>query len=459
MKRTRINKLLAAESAGSECLLKGWVRTKRESKGICFIEVNDGSSMANIQVVAEEGIPGYAEIVSAGTGSSISVTGMLVDSPAQGQKFEVKASSLQVIGEAGPDYPLQKKRHTLEFLREISHLRPRTNTIGAVMRVRNALAFAVHSFFQERGFCYVHTPIITASDCEGAGEIFRVTTLPPAAPVKDGETDYSQDFFGVKTGLTVSGQLEGELLAMALGDIYTFGPTFRAENSNTSRHLSEFWMIEPEMAFAELPDDIELAGDFIRYLFRAVLDRCPAEMDFFNQRIKPGLIENLESIISSGHEVMTYTDAVKHLESSGENFEYPVKWGLDLQSEHERWLTEKLVKKPLFVINYPRAIKPFYMKVNDEGNTVAAMDLLVPGVGEIIGGSEREYRLDMLTDRMKETGITPEEYSWYIDTRRYGTVPHAGFGLGFERTVQFVTGMQNIRDVIPFPRYPGKGGF
>lgn len=460
VKRTKIKLILDNNNFGAEYLVKGWIRTIRESKEICFLEINDGSCLANIQAVAEPSLPNYEEISRAGTGASVSAKGILVESPAAGQPCELKIISAQIIGPSGSEYPLQKKRHTFEFLREISHLRPRTNAIGAVMRVRNTLAAAVHSFFQERGFLYVHTPIITSSDCEGAGEIFRVTTIDPdSAPRSDGKTDYAQDFFGRRTGLTVSGQLEGELLAMALGDIYTFGPTFRAENSNTSRHLAEFWMVEPEMAFAELDDNIETAGAFVKYILSEALKKSFEDIKFFDERIKPGLIKNLESIIELGYEVISYTEAISILDNSGEKFDYPVKWGLDLQSEHERYITEKWVKKPVFVIDYPRSIKPFYMKVNPDGKTVRAMDLLVPGVGEIIGGSQREDSLEMLITRMNETGIDPADYEWYLDTRRFGSAPHAGFGLGFERTVQFVTGMQNIRDAIAFPRFPGSGGF
>ena len=460
MTRTRIKNLLDSGEFGSDFLVKGWIRTLRESKNICFLEINDGSCLTNLQAVVEPGLENYGDISSAGTGAAVSLTGILTESPAAGQPCELKVKKAEIIGSSGPDYPLQKKRHTLEYLREIAHLRPRTNTIGAMLRVRNTLSSAIHSFFQERGFIYVHTPIITTSDCEGAGEIFKVTGFDLAdVPVKEGTVDYSRDFFGSRTGLTVSGQLEGELLAMALGDIYTFGPTFRAENSNTSRHLSEFWMVEPEMAFAGLEDNIRTAGEFLSHIFRVLLENSAEDMEFFDKHVKPGTIKNLESVILSGYETIPYTEAISILEKSGKNFEYPVKWGLDLQSEHERYLTEKAFKKPVFVIDYPREIKPFYMKVNPDGKTVRGMDMLVPGVGEIIGGSERENRFDQLVERMKETGIDPADYEWYLDTRRYGSVPHAGFGLGFERTVQFATGLGNIRDCVPFPRHPGYGGF
>ena len=418
--------------------------------------MNDGSSQKNIQLVVEENTEGYADVLKCGTGSSISAVGSLVKSPAAGQDYEVKVSSIEILGDAPAEtYPLQKKRHSFEFLREIAHLRPRTNTFGAVFRVRNSLASAVHSFFQQNDFYWVHTPIITASDCEGAGEMFRVTSLDMKnPPVKDGKINYEEDFFGRESHLTVSGQLEGELFATALGKIYTFGPTFRAENSNTSRHLSEFWMIEPEAAFATLEDNADLAEDFLKYIFKYVLDNNPDEMKFFDDYVQKGVVSRLEKIASSSFERITYTEAVKILESSGESFDYPVKWGIDLQSEHERYLTEKKFSVPVIVTDYPKEIKAFYMRLNDDQKTVRAMDVLVAGVGEIIGGSEREYRLDVLEKRMTEMNLDPADYWWYLDTRRFGSVPHAGFGLGFERAMLFITGMQNIRDVIPFPRTP-----
>jgi len=461
MQRSFIKDLLRDGSPGSRVLVKGWVRTRREGRGLCFIEINDGSVITNIQVVAVESMPGYGEVIRLSTGSSLAVTGELVESPAKGQRFEIRADSVEVYGRTDPaEYPLQKKNHSFEFLREIAHLRPRTNTFGAVFRVRNALAAAIHEFFQERGFFYVQTPIITSSDCEGAGELFTVTTLDLLnVPVGGGAVDFSGDFFGRKTGLTVSGQLEGELLATALDRIYTFGPTFRAENSNTSRHLSEFWMVEPEMAFAGLDDDVALAEDFLKHIIVRCLERCPEDMAFFDDRIQKGVIGMLEGVARSSFEVITYTEAVELLERSGEPFEFPVAWGDDLQSEHERYITEKKFKRPVVVVDYPAAIKAFYMKLNDDRRTVRAMDVLVPRIGEIIGGSEREDRYDVLIDRMREVGLNPDDYSWYLDIRRFGTVPHAGFGLGFERTVQFVTGMQNIRDVIPFPRTPGNAEF
>lgn len=461
MARTLIKDILSSDRFGYQALIRGWVRTKRDSRDFSFLEVNDGSTIKNIQVVADSAIPTYECVLSASTGASVEVTGAVIESPGKGQKYEIRADAVKVYGGADSEtYPLQKKRHSFEFLREIAHLRPRTNTFGAVMRVRSALSFAIHSFFRERNFLYVHTPIITASDCEGAGEMFRVTTLDMSAlPVAGGEVDYSQDFFGKKTGLTVSGQLEGELLATALGNIYTFGPTFRAENSNTSRHLAEFWMVEPEMAFAELADDMELAEQFLKYIFRYCLDHCADDMEFFNAHIQPGAIETIEGIVSARFEHLPYTEAVSILEKSTEKFEFPVSWGCDLQSEHERYLTEKHIKKPVIITDYPAAIKAFYMKLNDDGKTVRAMDVLVPRIGEIIGGSEREDRYGVLVERMKGANLNPDDYWWYLDTRKFGSVPHAGFGLGFERTVQFVTGMLNIRDVIPFPRTPRNAEF
>ena len=448
---------------GKTVELKGWVRTRRDSKaGFSFIELNDGSSLGNIQILAPSTLDNYADVVQKlVTGCSIRCVGEVKASPGSGQPTEVEAREIQMYGDAPADYPLQKKRHSLEFLRGIAHLRARTNTFGAVERVRNCVGFSIHRYFQERGFYYVHTPLITASDCEGAGQMFRVTTLDIDNPPrdKDGKVDYTQDFFGKPSYLTVSGQLEGETYACALGKIYTFGPTFRAENSNTSRHLAEFWMIEPEAAFYELEDNMLLAEGLLKAIFRDVLDRCAEDMAFFNKQFDTTLIETLEHIIASDFVRLSYTEAIEILEKSGKKFDFPVGWGIDLQSEHERYLTEEHFKKPVILYNYPRTIKPFYMYVNDDGKTVRAMDVLVPKIGEIIGGSEREYRLDVLRRRMAEMNLDAENYSWYEDMRRFGTVPHSGFGLGFERVIQFVTGIPNIRDVIPFPRTPGTCDF
>ncbi|MBN1141387.1 MAG: asparagine--tRNA ligase [Deltaproteobacteria bacterium] len=458
--RISVKAALHSEREAPGLRLCGWVRTLRHGKETTFLELNDGSCLASLQVVVEAASPAAAEVAGIGTGACLEVTGDLVPSPAAGQRWELRATAIRLLGGADADYPLQKKRHSLEFLRSIAHLRPRSNTFGALFRVRNALAFAVHCFFQERGFLYVQTPIITANDCEGAGEMFRVTTLDPLAPpLHDGAVDWGQDFFGEKTGLTVSGQLQAELFATAFGDVYTFGPTFRAENSNTSRHVAEFWMIEPEMAFADLSDDCALAEEFLRYMVRHALEHCAEDLAFFNDRIEPGLIGKLEQLVRSEFRTLTYTEAVDLLRKSGESFSFPLGWGLDLQSEHERFLTEKIVGGPVFVTDYPAEIKAFYMRQNDDGRTVAAMDLLVPRVGEIIGGSQREERLDFLRRRMAELGIAPESLSWYLDIRRWGSCPHAGFGLGFERLLMYVTGMENIRDVIPFPRTPGNAKF
>jgi len=438
--------------------IQGWVRTKRDLKGFAFIEVNDGSSLASLQVVLNAEIPEYESLLKqTNTGSSVEVTGKLVASQGKGQRIELQAQSVKVYGEADPEtYPLQKKRHSFEFLRTIGHLRSRTNSLGAVFRVRNACATAVHQFFQERGFLWVHTPIITRNDCEGAGELFTVTgfDLKDVPRTETQDVDYSQDFFGGKAYLTVSGQLEAEVMAMAFSNVYTFGPTFRAENSNTSRHLAEFWMIEPEMAFCDLQGNMDLAEAFLKHIFKYVLETCPEDMEFFNQRIDNSVIATAENIIHNQFERITYTEAIALLEKSGAQFEYPVKWGLDLQSEHERYLAEQLFKKPVIVSDYPVEIKAFYMRLNDHEKTVAAMDILAPKIGEIVGGSQREERLDVLERRIQAQGMNPADLWWYLDLRRYGTVPHAGFGLGFERLVQFMTGMGNIRDVIPFPRSP-----
>src|SRR5512133_1786969 len=462
MEAIRISDILKYDKSGLELVVNGWVRTRRDAKGFCFLEINDGSCLANLQVIAPETLPDYDTLIQKiTTGSSVSVQGKLVDSPAQGQKFELHALSLDVLGLAPQDYPLQKKKHSLEFLREIAHLRPRTNSIGAVARVRSSLSYAVHTFFQERGFCYVHTPIITASDCEGAGEMFHVSTLDPEKLPRtpDDKVDYSKDFFGKPASLTVSGQLEGEIYAMALGKVYTFGPTFRAENSNTPRHLAEFRMIEPEVAFYRLIDDMNLAEEFVRYLVKHALDKNLADLEFFNERIDNGVIDRVRNIAESPFERISYTDAISILEKNNDKFEYQVKWGSDIQSEHERYLTEVTFGKPVIVHDYPKDIKAFYMRLNDDNKTVRAMDVLVPKIGELIGGSEREERLDVLTDRIKLMGLDEKSYWWYLDLRKFGSTPHAGFGLGFERLILLLTGMQNIRDVIPFPRYPGNAEF
>ena len=463
MEKLTVAQARRAEAVGKEVTLDGWVRTRRDSKaGFSFLELNDGSSMGNIQVIADAALENYDSVIkSLSAGCSVSVTGVVQQSPGKGQATEVRATRITLHGTADAEtYPLQKKRHSFEFLRTIAHLRPRTNTFGAVARVRNCVSNSIHQFFQEEGFLYVHTPIITASDCEGAGEMFQVTTLNLAAPPKTaGGVDFTQDFFDRPSYLTVSGQLEGELFATAFTDIYTFGPTFRAENSNTSRHLAEFWMVEPEMAFFDLGDNMALAERFLKRIFRDVLDRCPEDMEFFNLRIDNTVLATLEAIIQSEFVRLPYTDAVEILKNSDEKFEFPVDWGKDLQAEHERYLTEKHFKRPVILFNYPRSIKPFYMRVGDDGRTVRAMDVLVPKVGEIIGGSQREERLDVLQERMQEQGLKPENYWWYLDLRRYGTVPHSGFGLGLERLLQFITGMANIRDVVPFPRTPGSAEF
>lgn len=464
-KRTRVVEALSADSIGKKVRICGWVRTRRDSKaGFSFIDLNDGSSLKGVQVLAESKLPNYeSEILKTGIGSSVEVIGEVVASPAKGQPTEVKAESIKIFGFADPaTYPLQKKGTSFEFLRTIAHLRPRTNSFGAVFRIRNQICRSIHEFFQSRGFIYVHTPIITASDAEGAGQMFHVTTLdlenPPRIEGKS-EINYEEDFFGRTTNLTVSGQLEGECFATALSDIYTFGPTFRAENSNTTRHLAEFWMIEPEMAFCDLEGNMDVAESFLKTIFSDVLNNCAADMEFLNERIDNTIISTLEGIVNSEFERLPYTEAIKILESSGEKFEFPVHWGIDMQTEHERYLTEKKFNKPVIVTDYPEKIKAFYMKMNEDGKTVRAMDVLVPRIGEIIGGSQREDRLEMLEQRMKQFGLEPEEYWWYLDLRRFGTVPHAGFGLGLERTVQFCTGMGNIRDVIPFPRAPKSADF
>ncbi len=446
---------------GQEVTLCGWVRTLRDAKSLAFLEINDGTSFTGMQIVMDEGTKNFEEGRRSGTGSAVKVTGTFILTPEAKQPYEVKASAVELIGSSPEEYPLQKKRHSFEYLREIAHLRPRTNTFSAVFRVRSLLAAAIHEFFQKRGFVYVHSPIITCSDCEGAGEMFQVTTLDVGNPPRKegGEIDYEADFFGKKASLTVSGQLNAETYALAFGKVYTFGPTFRAENSNTTRHAAEFWMIEPEIAFADITDDMQLAEDMMKYTIRYVLDKAPQEMEFFNKFVQEGILERLNFIVNSDFERMTYTEAVKQLQKSGEPFAYPVSWGTDLQTEHERYLTEKLVKKPVFVIDYPKEIKAFYMRLNNDDKTVAAMDLLVPGVGEIIGGSQREERLDVLQRRIRETGMDESAYWWYLDLRRFGGTPHAGYGLGFERALMYITGMQNIRDCVPFPRTVGNAQF
>jgi asparaginyl-tRNA synthetase len=464
MKQTKVVDALKAENIGKSIRLCGWVRTRRDSKGgFSFLEINDGTTMKNVQVLAEAKLPNYeSEILQIGIGSSVEIHGEVVASPGKGQATEIKADSVKVFGYADPAlYPLQKKGTSMEFLRSIAHLRPRTNTFGAVARVRNEICKSIHNFFQSRGFIYVHAPIITGSDCEGAGQMFKVTTfdLLDVPRKEDKSIDFEQDFFGRPTNLTVSGQLEAEIYATALSNVYTFGPTFRAENSNTSRHLAEFWMVEPEMAFCTLEGNMTVAEEFLKTIFNDVLTNCGTDMEFFNERIDKTVIETLKGIVENDFVRLTYTEAVDILTKCGENFEFPVSWGIDLQSEHERYLTEKKFKKPVIVCDYPKDIKAFYMRMNEDGKTVRAMDVLVPKVGEIIGGSQREERLEVLEQRMRDSGLDTEEYWWYLDLRRFGTVPHAGFGLGLERTVQFATGMANIRDVIPFPRAPKTADF
>ncbi|MEG1822584.1 MAG: asparagine--tRNA ligase [Clostridiales bacterium] len=441
--------------------LGGWVKTIRNSKSLGFIELNDGTYFNNIQIIFEENkIDNFSDIAAQNVGAALVITGKFVKSPNKKQAFEVQSEKIEVEGTSSPQYPLQKKRHTLEYLRTIQHLRPRTNTLAATFRVRSAASFAIHQFFNNEGFIYAHTPIITASDCEGAGEMFRVSTLNPNnLPQKNGAVDYSADFFGKPTGLTVSGQLEGEAMALAFSKIYTFGPTFRAENSNTPRHAGEFWMVEPEIAFGDLTDDMDLAEKMIKNVIKEVLKTCPQEMEFFNAFYDTGLLERLNNIISADFVRISYTKAIELLEKAEVEFEYPVAWGMDLQTEHERYLTEKVYEKPLFVTDYPKEIKAFYMRLNDDGKTVAAMDLLVPNVGEIIGGSQREERLTLLTQRLAELNIKEDEYWWYLELRKYGGTRHAGFGLGFERLIMYITGMKNIRDVIPFPRTTGQAEF
>jgi asparaginyl-tRNA synthetase len=458
---TSVRDALASSTARDEILVQGWVRTRRDSKTFSFIELNDGSALRNLQIVANNTLPNYTDVQHLNTGASIRVRGKLVPSQGKGQSWEVVADEVQIVGASDDTYPLQKKGHTPEFLREIAHLRPRSNLFGCVFRVRSRLAFAIHQFFQERGFIYVHTPIITGSDCEGAGELFRVTAIDAANPPRrdDGSVDYAKDFFARCTYLTVSGQLEAEAFACALSKVYTFGPTFRAENSNTSRHANEFWMIEPEMAFCDLQCDMDLAEEIVKYLIRDVREHCAADIELFAKFVDKELVARLDFVVDRPFERITYSEAVELLLKSGEKFEFPVGYGLNLQSEHERWLTEKHFKSPVTVFNYPKEIKPFYMRLNDDGKTVTAMDVLVPGIGEIVGGSQREERLNVLEDNMRRHNMDPADYEWYLDLRRYGTVPHSGFGLGFERMLMFVTGVSNIRDVIPFARTPGSADF
>jgi asparaginyl-tRNA synthetase len=460
-KRNEIAVVLESSTPGDRVAVGGWIKSLRSSKNVAFMHINDGSSFDSVQVVIESSLENYDRVVALLTGASVFVEGQVRESPAKGQKIEIVPSRVEILGECDDSSPVQKAGTSFEFLRTVAHMRPRTNTFGAVFRVRSALSFAVHSFFNERGFVYVHSPILTTSDCEGAGEMFQVTTLdlknPPKSP--DGSIDFAKDFFGEKCSLTVSGQLEAEILAMSLSKVYTFGPTFRAENSNTARHAAEFWMIEPEIAFADLEDDIALAGDFVKYLIRHVFEHCERDLRFFDERVEKGLIDKLRGMLAADFAVLEYTEAVKVLKESGRTFEYPVEWGESLQSEHERYITEEYTKRPTFVINYPRSIKPFYMYCNDDEKTVACFDFLIPRVGELIGGSQREHRLEKLLLRMKECGMDPGRYGWYLDLRRFGSVPHGGFGLGFERALMFITGMANIRDVTLCPRVPGNAAF
>ena len=460
-KPTSIKEALQATAPRDRIRIQGWVRTRRDSKDFSFIELNDGSSLPNLQIIARDSLPNYSAVQRLTTGASIIVQGQLVASQGKGQRWEVMADQVEIVGPSDDSYPLQKKGHTPEFLREIAHLRPRSNLFGSVFRVRSRLAYAIHTFFQERGFVYVHTPIITGSDCEGAGELFHVTAIDPQKPprTQSGDIDYSRDFFGRATYLTVSGQLEAEAFALALSKVYTFGPTFRAENSNTSRHANEFWMIEPEMAFTDLNGNMDLAEEIVKYLIRDVRENCPDELGLFAKFVDKELLNRLDFVVDREFQRITYTEAIELLKKSGEKFEFPVDYGLNMQSEHERWLTEKHFKCPVTVFNYPKEIKPFYMRLNDDGKTVTAMDLLVPGIGEIVGGSQREERLEVLEENMRRHKMNPADYKWYLDLRRYGSVPHSGFGLGFERALMFVTGVPNIRDVIPFARTPGSAEF
>ena len=461
LKRSKIADLLGLESPQDKVLIKGWVKTRRDSKDFSFIEVGDGSSLKNMQVIALNSLNNYDEIKKLSTGSSVAIEGALVPSQGGNQKFEIKAEKIEIYAVAPDDYPLQKKKMTDEYLRSIAHLRPRTNKYGAAFRIRSELSYAIHKFFHDKGFFYVHTPIITGSDCEGAGEMFQVTTLDlqNTPKLKDGKVNYAEDFFGRQAHLTVSGQLNGEMYACALGDIYTFGPTFRAENSNTPRHAAEFWMIEPEMAFADLYDDMQVAEDMVRSCVKHIMTHCGADLELFEKFVDPTLKQTLENIANNNFARVSYTEAIELMKKSGKKFEYTPEYGIDMQTEHERFLAEEYFKKPVIVYNYPKEIKAFYMRLNDDGKTVAAMDVLVPRIGELIGGSQREERYDVLTARIKELGLRIEDYEWYLDSRKYGSVPHAGFGLGFERMMMLVTGISNIRDVIPFPRTPKSVNF
>jgi asparaginyl-tRNA synthetase len=460
MARVKINQLLSSASPIQQVLIKGWIRTRRDSREFSFLEVNDGSCLNNLQIIVDAKLRNYDELKKINIGSAVAVTGSLVASEGKGQIWEVKATGIEILGIASENYPLQKKRHTDEFLRGIAHLRPRTNKYGATFRIRSALSWAIHRFFRERGFHYVHTPIITASDCEGAGEMFRVTTLDDKTPPKnDGRVDYGQDFFGAMANLTVSGQLTAEMFALALGDVYTFGPTFRAENSNTRRHAAEFWMVEPEMAFCDLREDMDLAEEMIKNLITFVFDDCRSDIDLFAKFVDKSLLFTLENIAANDFIRLPYRDAVQILKKTPASFSYAIEYGNDLQTEHERYLTEQHFKTPVMVYDYPKSIKPFYMRLNNDGETVAAMDVLVPNIGEIIGGSQREERLNVLEGRMDDMGLSKENYWWYLDSRRYGSVEHSGFGLGFERLIMLITGIPNIRDVIPFPRTPNNIAF
>jgi len=459
MKRTKINRLLEAEAPQDQVLVKGWVRTRRASKGFSFLELNDGSCLKSIQIIADKSLENYGEIERITTGSALSVTGALVESPAKGQAFEIQASEVAILSLAPEDYPLQKKRHSDEFLRSIAHLRPRTNKYGACFRIRSELSFAIHKFYREKGFKYLNTPVITGSDCEGAGEMFRVTSLDPDLVSKQGRMDFTRDFFGQEANLTVSGQLSAEMFALALGDVYTFGPTFRAENSNTARHCAEFWMLEPEMAFCDLEENMDHGEELLKYLIGHITEHCSQDLELFTKFVDKNLAGVLDTLKTSLYSRITYHEAVEILQKSGKEFEYKVENGTDLQSEHERFLAEEYFKKPVFLTDYPKTIKPFYMRMNDDNETVAAVDLLVPRIGELIGGSQREERLDMLEQRMDQMNLPRESYWWYLDSRRFGTVPHSGFGMGFERLIMLVTGITNIRDVIPFPRTPGSINF